>query len=186
MGPLLLFKHVWIVVPCLFKSISLQPCVSNTFGLWSLVCLQASVSRPVFQTRLVCGSLSVYIISLQPFVSNTFDYGFFFVYPPAHTKMRVTREDYTSGQTSEPLSIFLEKEQLFGNWFDFGDCCEHFVDQVFQWLHLRHSGKGLRSIFTVRLSTVHVTQTIISRSTCRLLKHTSANGSESQATPCSY
>ena len=43
----------------------------------------------MFQTRLDCGSLSVYVISLQPFVSNTFDYGFLFVYPPAHTKMKV-------------------------------------------------------------------------------------------------
>ena len=32
-----LFKHVWIVVPCLCTSISLQPCVSNTFRLWLLV-----------------------------------------------------------------------------------------------------------------------------------------------------
>ena len=63
---------------------------SNTFGLGFLVWVQASVSSPVFQTRLDCGSLSVYIISLQPFFSNTFDYGFLFVYPPTHTKTKVT------------------------------------------------------------------------------------------------
>ena len=34
---------------------------SNTFGLWFLVCGQASVSSPVFPTRLDCGSLSVYM-----------------------------------------------------------------------------------------------------------------------------
>ena len=32
-SPALCSKHVWIVVPCLCTSISLQPCVSNTFGL---------------------------------------------------------------------------------------------------------------------------------------------------------
>ena len=65
-------------MPCLCTSISLQPCVPNTFGLWFLVCVQASVFSPVFQTRLDCGSLSATCISLQPFVSNTFDYGFLF------------------------------------------------------------------------------------------------------------
>ena len=28
------FRHVWIVDPCLRNHISLQPCVSNTFGLF--------------------------------------------------------------------------------------------------------------------------------------------------------
>ena len=41
--PALCFKHVWIVVPCLCTCISRQPFVSNTFGLWFLVCVQASV-----------------------------------------------------------------------------------------------------------------------------------------------
>ena len=84
-SPALCFKHVWFVVSCLSTSISLQPCVSNTFGLWFHVCVHASVSSPVFQTRLVCGSL--YIISLQPFVSNTFDYGFLFVYKHQSTAL---------------------------------------------------------------------------------------------------
>ena len=48
------------MVPCLLTSISLQPCVSNMFGLWFLVCLQASVSSPVVRTRLDCGSLFWY------------------------------------------------------------------------------------------------------------------------------
>ena len=43
----LCFKHIWIVIPCLNSRISLQPCVSNTFGLRLLVCLP---SRP-HQTR---------------------------------------------------------------------------------------------------------------------------------------
>ena len=30
-SPALCFKHVWIAFPCLSTSISLQPCVSNTF-----------------------------------------------------------------------------------------------------------------------------------------------------------
>ena len=60
-SPALCFKHVWIVVSCLSTSISLQPCVSNTFGLWFLVWVQASVSGPVFQTRLDCSSMSVYM-----------------------------------------------------------------------------------------------------------------------------
>ena len=65
-SPQPLFKHVWIVVPCLSASISLQPCVSNTFELWSLVCLQASVSSPVFQTRLIMVACLSTSISLQP------------------------------------------------------------------------------------------------------------------------
>ena len=60
MGLLLLFKHVWIVVLCSCASISLQPCVSNTFGLWFLVWVHATVFSPVSQTRVECGSLSVY------------------------------------------------------------------------------------------------------------------------------
>ena len=47
---------LWFLV-CVQASIS-SPC-SNTFGLWSLICLQASVSSPVFQTRLNCSSLLV-------------------------------------------------------------------------------------------------------------------------------
>ena len=103
----LLIKHVWIVDPCLRTRISLQPCVSNTFGLWFRVCVQGSVSglllikhvwivapccvQASVSTRVsntFCGSWSVYIISLHPFVSNTLDFGFLFVYPPTHTKMR--------------------------------------------------------------------------------------------------
>ena len=37
-----------------------------------------------------------------------------------------------------PLLIFLEQEQLFGDWFDFGNC-KQFINQVFQWLHIRNS-----------------------------------------------
>ena len=45
-SPALCFKHVWIVDPCLRTRISLQPCVSNTFGSWFRVGVQASVSGP--------------------------------------------------------------------------------------------------------------------------------------------
>ena len=77
------------------------PCVSNMFGLGLLVCVHASVSSLVFQTRLDHGSVSVYehqslVLCFehvcsntfwimvpclctrtiqQPFVSNTFDCG---------------------------------------------------------------------------------------------------------------
>ena len=56
-------------------------------------------------------------ISLQPFVSNTFDYGCLFVYPPAHTRMKVTPElerILHRARAPNQLSTFLEKEQLFG------------------------------------------------------------------------
>ena len=52
-SPALSFKHVWMGIPCLSISISLQPCVSNTFRLWLLVCVHASVNSPLFQTRLI-------------------------------------------------------------------------------------------------------------------------------------
>ena len=101
-----LIKHVWIVVPCciqasvsspvfqtrldygsvsVYKNLSPAPLIKH---IWIVApcCVQASVSTRVSNT--FCGSWSVYIISLQPFVSNTFDLGFLFVYPPAHTKMR--------------------------------------------------------------------------------------------------
>ena len=64
--PALLIKHVWTVVPCCVQA-SIFTCVSNTF----------------------CGPWSVYIISQQPCVSNTFHFGFLFVYLPTHTKLRV-------------------------------------------------------------------------------------------------
>ena len=105
-SPALCLKHVWMMVQFLCASVSLQPfdqtrldcgsllytsIVSNAFGLWILVYVHASVSSPVFQTRLDKGSVSVYkhlsppvfqthfvvprpctCISLQPCVSNTF------------------------------------------------------------------------------------------------------------------
>ena len=82
----------------LYKHQSTALC-SNTFGWWFFVCVQASASSPVLQTRLDCGSLFVYKhqsptlcfkhvwmmvpclctrIRQQPFVSNTFDYGYLF------------------------------------------------------------------------------------------------------------
>ena len=45
--------------PCCLQASS-PPCVSNTFGMWILVCVHASVSRTVFQTRLDHGSVSGY------------------------------------------------------------------------------------------------------------------------------
>ena len=73
--PALGLEHVWIVVACRCASISLHPfdqkCLdcgpllfssiaSSTCGLWILLCVHASVSSPVFQTRLDYGSVSVY------------------------------------------------------------------------------------------------------------------------------
>ena len=92
-----------------------QPCVSKPFELWILVCVHASVSSLVFQTRLdgvswsVCKHQSpalpdsspvvkhIWImvaclcprICQQPFVSNTFDCGCLFACPPTDTKMNV-------------------------------------------------------------------------------------------------
>ena len=109
-----LFKHVWIVDPCLRTRISLQPFDQTrldygSFGLWFLVVYKHQ-SPPVSQTRLDYGSLSAYThqspalcfecvwivdpclctrIRLQP-CSNTFDYGCLFVYHPAHTTIKVT------------------------------------------------------------------------------------------------
>ena len=51
---------------CLSLSISLQPCVSNTFRLWLLVCVHASVISLMFQTRLIVGACLLTSISLEP------------------------------------------------------------------------------------------------------------------------
>ena len=68
----LCFKHVWIVVPCfVYKHQSPALCFLHVWIVGPCLC--------------TC-------ISLQPFVSNTFDFGFLVVYPPAHTKMKVTPE----------------------------------------------------------------------------------------------
>ena len=90
----------------LFASIGLQQCVSKPFELWILVCVHASVSSLVFQTRLDGDSLFVYKhqspalwfsspvfkhvqilvpclctrTCQQPFVSNTFGCGCLFAY----------------------------------------------------------------------------------------------------------
>ena len=78
------------------------PCVSNIFGLWSLVCLQALVSSPLFQTRLIMVACLFTSISLEPkWPRHGSDghptprgVGFVFlqIYRPAHTKMKVTPE----------------------------------------------------------------------------------------------
>ena len=65
-SPAFSFKHVWVVIPCLSASISLQPCVPNTFGLWLLVCVHASVNSPLFQTRLIVVACLLTSISLEP------------------------------------------------------------------------------------------------------------------------
>ena len=69
-----------------------QLCASNMFGLWFLVCLQASVSSPVVSDTFRLWFLFVYTHLSTAFCFNTFDYGGFFVYPPAHTNMKVTSE----------------------------------------------------------------------------------------------
>ena len=60
------FKHVWVMVPCLGTSICLLPPWSNTFGFWSQtrfdygsLSAYASVFNPLFRKCLDCGSLSV-------------------------------------------------------------------------------------------------------------------------------
>ena len=96
-SPALCFKHVWIVVPCLTSRNSLQPCVSNTFGVWFSVGVHASVNSPLLQTRLIMGCL--------------------FIYPPAHTKIMVTPElekILHRAIAPNPAVNLLEKEQLFG------------------------------------------------------------------------
>ena len=50
----------------LYTSISLQPCVSNTFELRFLVCVHASVNSPLFQTRLIMVACLFTSISLEP------------------------------------------------------------------------------------------------------------------------
>ena len=62
----LCFKHVRNVDPCLRTRISFQHCVSNTFGSWFRVWVQASASCFLGQTRLVFGSLLCTSISLHP------------------------------------------------------------------------------------------------------------------------
>ena len=60
------FKHVRILVPCLRTRISFQHCVSNPFGLWFRVWVQALSSWFLGQTRLDFGSLFCTSISLHP------------------------------------------------------------------------------------------------------------------------
>ena len=62
----LCFKHVWIVVLCLGTRISLQPCVSNMFGLCFPVGVHASVNSPLLRTRLImvaCLLTSISVLS---------------------------------------------------------------------------------------------------------------------------
>ena len=66
-----LTKHVRNVVPCCLQTLS-PPCVSNTFGMCIFVCVRASVSSTVFQTRgIVVPCLGTSICLLLPW-SNTF------------------------------------------------------------------------------------------------------------------
>ena len=94
-----------------------QPFVSNTFDWNVLFVYKHSSTALCFKHVWIVGPCLCTCISVQPFVSNTFDCGFLFVYPPAHTKMKVTPElEKISHRARAPsqLSIFLEKEQLFG------------------------------------------------------------------------
>ena len=97
-----------------FHPVFQMPCVSNTFELWILVCVHASVSslvKPVWmgipclsmsisfqlcQTPVLCSNsfglwllVRVHASVNSLFVSNTFVCGCLFAYPPAHTKMKV-------------------------------------------------------------------------------------------------
>ena len=117
LGNRTLARVAWkFVLYCSTCSHALIP-LSQT-RLFVMPCLCASISlQPFVQTRLDYGPCLCTCISLQPCVSNTFDYGFLFVYPPAHTKMKVTPElenIFHRARAPNQLSIFLEKEQLFG------------------------------------------------------------------------
>ena len=63
---ILLSQARWIVMIGWCTSICLQPFFSNTFGLWSLVCVHASVNSPLFQTRLIMVACLFTSISLEP------------------------------------------------------------------------------------------------------------------------
>ena len=104
----LCFKHVWIMVLCLGTNICFLILWSNTFGLWFSVVYKHQ-SSPVFQSHfvfLVCAHHQSTATCLKHF-----DFGFLFVHPPTHTQLRVAREEFTSGQSSEATVNFLGEDR---------------------------------------------------------------------------
>ena len=109
----------------LYTSIGLLPCVSEPFELWILVCVHASVSSlvfqtrldgdslfvykhkspalcfssPVFQTRLICGSLSVYT---HPSTLLCFKHFCLLLLVCLHASV-LSQNGYGMGQTETPL-----------------------------------------------------------------------------------
>ena len=83
----------------LFSSIGLLPCVSEPFELWILVCVHASVSSLVFQTRLICGSLSVYT---HPSTLLCFKRFCLWLLVCLHASV-LSQNGYGMGQTETPL-----------------------------------------------------------------------------------
>ena len=78
----------WIVMTGWCTSISLQPFVQTRLDfLYSNISL-----HPVFQTRLIVVACLFTSISLHPVFQTRLDCGCLFVYPPAHTKIKVTLE----------------------------------------------------------------------------------------------
>ena len=109
----------------LYTSIGLLPCVSKPFELWILVCVHASVSSlvfqtrldgdslfvfqhqspalcfssPVFQTRLICGSLSVYT---HPSTALCFKHFCLWLLVCLQASV-LSQNGYGRGQTETPL-----------------------------------------------------------------------------------
>ena len=67
----LCFKHVWIMDPRLHTRIRLQPCVSNTFGFWFRVFVQAPDYSPSIKHVWIVVPSCIQA-SFPPCVSNAF------------------------------------------------------------------------------------------------------------------
>ena len=155
------------MVPCLCTSICLRSPLIKHVWIGALCCVQASVSTRVSNT--FCGSWSVYIISLQPFVSNTFGFGFSFVYPPRRfyygPELRIScQTSWNKGKlfgmddvalvstkrsmSHEKLSFIVRTmwaTSLEGAWFKLAAIDLLTVSGLWtkfsKWFHLRHSGQ---------------------------------------------
>ena len=127
----LVFKHVWIVVPCCVSNtprvvdpclrtrISILLCVSNTFGLWFRVCVQASVYSPLTKHVWIV-DLVVYKHRLHPVLQTRLECGSFCVHASVSSTVFQTRLDYgsVSGYKHLPLA------SLVKNVWILVPCCE--------------------------------------------------------------
>ena len=118
---------LWILV---FVNTSVPACVSNTFVLcpvsvfkhlsppvinhnhvWFGALCRAQVSVSTRASNTFCGSWSVHIIGLQPFVSNTFDFSNLVCVPSRpHQNEGNKRRFYSGPELRISCQIFLEKE----------------------------------------------------------------------------